>query len=309
MRILSSGEKKSCNICRVCRWSQSIMCRLWHMSRHLKQWKKPSKFSTAFFFLEKLMFILEPIKHTVKSLYKFWHRKFTTVSNLSQSSNAKVKLLEAERTRSHWQLPVHTNHADETKQQLGVKEHWTLEDPCYVDVLKYINNQTFICAVEHLEGLVMQRLFKLSKANLVATEMYSHFVAAKALSWNLSLGYKMQKHISKAIAKCSSAIHTALKKYNELAPLQNPPQLTLQFNNMASYSWLSDFNLLSICAWILCKNHGGYPPTMRLHSNSFMHMRRSTTRCMNSTWRSWAEVINGHCDESLSCCGVRASLC
>ena len=54
----------------------------------------------------------------------------------------------------------------------------------------------------------------------------------------------MWKHISKAIAKCSSAICTALKKYNELAPLQNPLQLTLQFSDVASYSWLSDFDLL-----------------------------------------------------------------
>ena len=107
---------------------------------------------------------------------------FTTVGNLSQSSNTKAKWLEAEQTRSHWQLLVHMNCANETKQQLGVKEHWTPEDPCYVDALKYINNQTFICAVEHLEELVVQRLFELSKANLAATGMYSHFVAAKALN-------------------------------------------------------------------------------------------------------------------------------
>ena len=54
----------------------------------------------------------------------------------------------------------------------------------------------------------------------------------------------MQKHISKAIMKCSSAIRMALEKYNELAPLQDPPWSTLQFSDVASYSWLSDFNLL-----------------------------------------------------------------
>ena len=54
----------------------------------------------------------------------------------------------------------------------------------------------------------------------------------------------MRKHISKAIAKRSSAIRTALEKYNELAPLQNPPRPTLQFSDVASYSWLSDFDLL-----------------------------------------------------------------
>ena len=57
-------------------------------------------------------------------------------------------------------------------------------------------------------------------------------------------GYKMQKHISKAITKCSSAIHTVLDKYNELAPLQNPPRPLLQYSDVASYSWLGDFDLL-----------------------------------------------------------------
>ena len=54
----------------------------------------------------------------------------------------------------------------------------------------------------------------------------------------------MQKHISKAIVKCSSAICTALKKYNQLAPLQDPPWPILQFSEVAYYSLLSDFNLL-----------------------------------------------------------------
>ncbi|KAI0245897.1 hypothetical protein BJV78DRAFT_1086966, partial [Lactifluus subvellereus] len=77
-----------------------------------------------------------------------------------------------------------------------------------------------------LEGLVVQQLFELSKANLAST------------------GYKLQKHISKGIVKRSSAIRTALDKYNKLAPLQNPLQPTLEYTNVASYSWLGDFELL-----------------------------------------------------------------
>ena len=54
----------------------------------------------------------------------------------------------------------------------------------------------------------------------------------------------MWKHISKAITKRSSAIRTALEKYNKLAPLQTPPRPTLQYSDVASYSWLSEFDLL-----------------------------------------------------------------
>ena len=64
------------------------------------------------------------------------------------------------------------SHADEIEWQLGIKVRWSAEDPCYLDALKYINNCTFISAVERLEGLVVQRLFELSKANLASTNAY-----------------------------------------------------------------------------------------------------------------------------------------
>ena len=97
---------------------------------------------------------------------------FTSVSNLSQPSHANAKLLEAEKARSHQWLLAHMNHADQIEQQLRIEERWSAEDPHYLDALKYIGNRVFIGAVEHLEGLVMQRLFELLKANLAATGVF-----------------------------------------------------------------------------------------------------------------------------------------
>lgn len=54
----------------------------------------------------------------------------------------------------------------------------------------------------------------------------------------------MRKHISKAITRRSAAIRTALATYNALAPRQKPPRPTLQFSEVASYAYLSDFELL-----------------------------------------------------------------
>lgn len=106
------------------------------------------------------------------SFINFGTEDFTTVGNLTQSSNANTKLLEAEQTRSHQRLLAHMNHADDIEQQLKIEERWSADDPRYMDALKFINNRTFICAVERLEGLVVQRLFELSKANLAATGAY-----------------------------------------------------------------------------------------------------------------------------------------
>ncbi|KAG6379623.1 hypothetical protein JVT61DRAFT_10136 [Boletus reticuloceps] len=87
-------------------------------------------------------------------------------------------------------------------------------------------HRTFIRVVDELEGLVVQRLFELSKANLAST------------------GYKMRKHISKALAKRSTAIRTTLERYNKLAPRQTPPRRTLDYTEVISYATLGDFALL-----------------------------------------------------------------
>ena len=162
------------------------------------------------------------------------------------------------------------NRADETEQQLGIEERWTSEDPCYVDALNYINNQTFICAVECLEGLVVQRLFELSKANLAATGVF--FLQLKLLT-ETSLGYKMRKHISKAITKRSSAIRMALEKYNELAPLQNPPRPTLLFSDVASYSWLTDFDLLKYSCTDIMQKPWSVPANHEVANKYFKVLR------------------------------------
>lgn len=53
-----------------------------------------------------------------------------------------------------------------------------------------------------------------------------------------------------------------LDKYNELAPLQNPPRPLLQYSDVASYSWLGDFDLLKYSCtnimqkpWTVPANH------------------------------------------------------
>ena len=83
----------------------------------------------------------------------------------------------------------------------------------------------------------------------------------------------MRKHISKAIAKRSSAIHTALEKYNELAPLQNPPRPTLQFSDVASYSWLSDFDLLKFSRTDILQKPWSVPANREVANKYFKVLR------------------------------------
>ncbi|KAG2057304.1 hypothetical protein BDR06DRAFT_1037554 [Suillus hirtellus] len=74
----------------------------------------------------------------------------------------------------------------------------------------------------NLEGLVVQHMFELSKANLAST------------------GYKLWKQISKAIVKHPGTILSALDKYNKLTVSQNPQWPMLQYSEVMSYAALSD---------------------------------------------------------------------
>jgi hypothetical protein len=59
----------------------------------------------------------------------------------------------------------------------------------------------------------------------------------------LCLGYKMHQQISNTITHHSTAIWNALERYNQLAPLQTPPQAVLKFSEVVSYVWLGEFEL------------------------------------------------------------------
>ncbi|KXN86496.1 hypothetical protein AN958_09968 [Leucoagaricus sp. SymC.cos] len=57
-------------------------------------------------------------------------------------------------------------------------------------------------------------------------------------------GYKLRKHIAKALRTRSQAITTALKQYNTAAAAMIPPRPTLTWNRVVQYAFLSEFDLL-----------------------------------------------------------------
>jgi hypothetical protein len=92
-----------------------------------------------------------------------------TNGKLSQSSHKAAQSLEAERTRVHRRILALIKHADSAERALEIDVRWKPTDLKYIEALAFIKNRTFIRAAEQLEGLVVQRLFELSKANLAGT--------------------------------------------------------------------------------------------------------------------------------------------
>ncbi|KAI0309118.1 hypothetical protein OF83DRAFT_1072544, partial [Amylostereum chailletii] len=147
-------------------------------------------------------------------------------------SNARTRALQSERAKAERRLDVAMTAVDSVERLLGITERWIPSHPEYIKTEEYIKQRNYIRAVEELEGLVVQRLVELSKANMSGTGNY------------ICIGYKLHKHISQAITRRSSTLCKALDHYNELAKQQKPPRPVLEYSEIANYGWLGEFELL-----------------------------------------------------------------
>ena len=57
-------------------------------------------------------------------------------------------------------------------------------------------------------------------------------------------GYKLQKHIAKALQTRSAAIKVTLERYNKCVVAMRPSRPTLKWEQVIEYAFLADFDLL-----------------------------------------------------------------
>ncbi|KAI6149057.1 hypothetical protein EDD17DRAFT_1766528 [Pisolithus thermaeus] len=152
--------------------------------------------------------------------------EFTSTAGLNESARQGTNAINAEYASALRKYQLQLNVVANFERQHNITDCWTPLHREYINAREYTKHRAFIRAVEELEGLVVQRMFELSKANLAKT------------------GYKMRKHISKAISRRSAAIRAALERYNKLAPRQRPPRPKLDYAEVIGYSLLGEFSLL-----------------------------------------------------------------
>ncbi|KAI0310305.1 hypothetical protein OF83DRAFT_1027483, partial [Amylostereum chailletii] len=151
---------------------------------------------------------------------------FSQGSTSSTKRTLKMCAAQAEHAAAARKLNIVVRIADSTERALGIAEWWTKMSPEYIETVEYIHRRTFIRAVEELQGLVVQRLLELTKANLSKT------------------GYKLRKHIAAAITKHSAAVRASMEQYNQLAPKQSLPRPLLDYKQVCDMVWLGEFDLL-----------------------------------------------------------------
>ncbi|KAJ7491428.1 hypothetical protein B0H11DRAFT_1912051 [Mycena galericulata] len=114
----------------------------------------------------------------------------------------------------------------ESERKLGVATRWTPDSKEWADAALLVSTRRYRICVGRLELLVVKRLFELTKMNMSQT------------------GYKLRRHIAKALQVRSKAIGNALNRYNLAAKALNPPRRTLSWAEVIDYTFLSDFDIL-----------------------------------------------------------------
>ncbi|KAJ7475646.1 hypothetical protein FB451DRAFT_1173675 [Mycena latifolia] len=101
-----------------------------------------------------------------------------------------------------------------------------VEDLEWVSTAVEIKKHKYQLALGQLELLIVEHIFELTKTNQSQT------------------GYKMRKHIAKALQARSKAVKTAIGTYNTAAQALDPPMPTLGWDQVMEYAFLADFDIL-----------------------------------------------------------------
>ncbi|KAJ7910379.1 hypothetical protein B0H13DRAFT_1615716 [Mycena leptocephala] len=108
---------------------------------------------------------------------------------------------------------------------MGIEDWWTRESQEYKEAAELVATRQYQGAVNKLEEHVV-KLFELTKMNMSGT------------------GYKLRKHIAKALQTQSRTIQAALDRYNAAAAALDPPRGTLSWSEVIDFTFLGDFDIL-----------------------------------------------------------------
>ncbi|KAF8338602.1 hypothetical protein F5887DRAFT_920026 [Amanita rubescens] len=116
------------------------------------------------------------------------------------------------------------NVVQQLEIKLDIQHRWTPDFPEWDRAKQMVEKREYQRCLDRLEGLVVQRIFEMTKMNM------------------LQQGYNLRKHISQALQTRSNAIRTAVNNYNIVA--KSFKRLELKWEDVVAYAFLSEFDLL-----------------------------------------------------------------
>ncbi|KAJ7301339.1 hypothetical protein DFH08DRAFT_724356, partial [Mycena albidolilacea] len=138
----------------------------------------------------------------------------------------------AERAQRHAKEKVDRDldAVQELEEKLEISDRWTTESPKWMTTVAEIKQKKYQKALDAVELLVVERIFELTKMNQSQT--------GKCFQ-----GYKLRKHIVKALQARSKAVRNAIDQYNDAAMALDPPMPSLTWEQVVEYTFLADFDI------------------------------------------------------------------
>ncbi|KAG5353297.1 hypothetical protein C0989_008515 [Termitomyces sp. Mn162] len=138
--------------------------------------------------------------------------------------------------KHHHVLENHNKIVQDLETKLGITTQWTQTNPEWRVVAEMAGKHCYQQCLDDLEALVGLRMFELTKMNMLQM-----------------VGYKLRKHIGKALKAQSQAICNALGKYNAAAHALSPPCPELSWDLVMEYVFLVTLTSYQTCVE-MCMN-------------------------------------------------------
>ncbi|KAF8164202.1 hypothetical protein BJ912DRAFT_1026124 [Pholiota molesta] len=167
----------------------------------------------------------EPLQETLEMEY---YSRLVALQSSSRDVRAKDRTASMETARRH-AMENDSQNLDAVQaleQKLCITVRWRPFSSEWKDAAVKVSMRTYQRAIDSLEGLVVARIFELTKMNQSHT------------------GYHLRQHIGAALKARSQAVRTALDRYNLAALSMTPPRQCLDWDEVVTYAFLSDFDLL-----------------------------------------------------------------
>ncbi|KAJ3739200.1 hypothetical protein DFH05DRAFT_1530474 [Lentinula detonsa] len=143
------------------------------------------------------------------------------------------------------------------EERLGIRvdQRWCKGSEDWRKAEELVAMSIYQKSLDKLEGLIVARIFELSRMNISGT------------------GYKMRQHIGHAMQKRSTTIRSALEKYNEAAAKLTPPRKLLHWDDVMNYTYLSEFDFLRDTRSDVCDKTWAKPAVREAMSELFKLIR------------------------------------
>ncbi|KAJ7805124.1 hypothetical protein B0H14DRAFT_3091659 [Mycena olivaceomarginata] len=113
----------------------------------------------------------------------------------------------------------------ELEEKLGISDRWTSESPQWTATVQQVKQKKYQKALDAVELLVVERIFEQTQSQT-------------------GKGYKLRRHIAKALQARSKAVRNAIDQYNAAAIALDPPLASLTWEQVVEYTFLADFDIL-----------------------------------------------------------------